>query len=66
MNDAKTVDEMFKPCFRAEKGPCEMMNAVELDTVYNIEVVHQEQLGLNSKAKDWLKAAFVDNLGRRI
>lgn len=57
---AKTVDEMFRSWFRAEKGPCEMMDAVGLDTVYNIEVVHQAQLGLNPKAKNWLKAALVD------
>lgn len=60
VSDTKTIHEMFESWFRAEKGPCVMMDAVGLDTVYSIEVVHQEQLGLNPKAKDWRKAAFVD------
>lgn len=44
-----------------------MMDAVGLDTVYDIEAVYQEQLGLDPRAKDWLKATYVDkgNLGAK-
>ncbi|KAJ5918772.1 hypothetical protein N7454_009916 [Penicillium verhagenii] len=67
VSDAKTIDAMFKSWFVAQKGPCQMMDTVGLDTVYNIEAVYQEQLGLNPKVKDWLKATYVDkgNLGNK-
>lgn len=68
VSDAKTIDEMFKSWFKAEKGPCIMMDAVGLDTVYNIEVIYEEQLGTNPRAKDWLKATYVDKgkLGAKV
>lgn len=67
VSDARTIDEMFRSWFKAEKGPCQMMDTVGLDTVYNIEVVYEQQIGVDSKAKDWLKATYVDkgNLGAK-
>ncbi|KGO77917.1 Dehydrogenase, multihelical [Penicillium italicum] len=67
VTDAHTVDEMFKSWFQATKGPCQMMDTVGLDTVYNIEVVYTQQRGLDSKVTDWLKANYVDkgNLGAK-
>ncbi|KAJ5674076.1 hypothetical protein N7462_009515 [Penicillium macrosclerotiorum] len=67
VSDARTIDDMFMSWFKAAKGPCQMMDTVGLDTVYNIEVVYQQQLGLDPRAKDWLKAAYVDkgNLGAK-
>jgi 3-hydroxyacyl-CoA dehydrogenase len=67
VTDARTIDAMFKSWFKAEKGPCLMMDTVGLDTVYNIEVVYEEQRGVNLRAKDWLKATYVDkgNLGKK-
>lgn len=58
--DAKTIDAMFKSWFKSEKGPCQMMDTVGLDTVYNIEVVYEKESGTSPRAKDWLKAAYVD------
>lgn len=60
VTDAKTIDAMFNSWFNAEKSPCEMMDAVGLDTVYDIEVVYEQQLGENLRAKEWLKTAYVD------
>lgn len=60
VSDAKTIDEMFKFWFKAEKTPCMMTDTVGLDTLYNIEVVYEQQLGTNPRAKDWVKAAYVD------
>ncbi|KAJ5634177.1 hypothetical protein N7528_002019 [Penicillium herquei] len=60
VSDGRTIDEMFRSWFQAEKGPCQMMDKVGLDTVYNIEVVYERQLGVNPRAKDWLKANYVD------
>ncbi|CAI7613503.1 unnamed protein product [Penicillium pancosmium] len=67
VSDGGTIDEMFKSWFKAEKGPCQMMDTVGLDTVYNIEIVYEQQLGINPRAKDWLKATYVDkgNLGAK-
>lgn len=68
ITDAKTIDAMFKSWFQAQKGPCQMMDTVGLDTVYNIELVYEQQLKEgNFRAKDWLKAAYVDkgNLGAK-
>ena len=67
VSDGRTIDDMFKSWFKAAKGPCEMMDNVGLDTVYNIEVVYGEQLGVDPRAKDWLKADYVDqgNLGAK-
>lgn len=65
ISDAQTIDDMFKSWFNAGKGPCQMMDTVGLDTVYNIEAVYEEQAGVTPRAKDWLKSAHVDkgNLG---
>lgn len=67
VSDGKTIDAMFRSWFKADKGPCQMMDTVGLDTVYNIEVVYGQQLGTNPRPKDWLKAAYVDkgNLGAK-
>jgi 3-hydroxyacyl-CoA dehydrogenase len=67
VNDSRTIDEMFKSWFKADKGPCQTMDTVRLDTVYNIDVVYEQQLGTNPRAKDWLKATYVDkgNLGAK-
>ncbi|KAJ5541598.1 Dehydrogenase multihelical [Penicillium frequentans] len=42
---AKTVDEMFRSWFRAEKGPCEMMDAVGLDTFTVLRLFIRRSLG---------------------
>ncbi|KAJ5211660.1 uncharacterized protein N7498_003306 [Penicillium cinerascens] len=67
VSDGEMIDEMSKLWFKAEKGPCMMMDTVGLDTVYNIKVVYEQQLGTNLRSKDWLKAAYVDkgNLGAK-
>lgn len=67
VTDARTIDSMFMSWFKARKGPCQMMDTVGLDTVYNIEVVYGEQLGVDARARDWLKTAYVDkgNLGAK-
>ncbi|CAG7984639.1 unnamed protein product [Penicillium salamii] len=67
VSDGHTIDEMFKGWFKAAKGPCQMMDTVGLDTVYNIEVVYTEQRDLDTTARDWLKEAYVDkgNLGAK-
>lgn len=67
VSDARTIDSMFMSWFKAQKGPCQMMDTVGLDTVYNIEVVYGEQLGVDPRAQDWLKKTYVDkgNLGAK-
>ncbi|KAJ5749012.1 uncharacterized protein N7511_010708 [Penicillium nucicola] len=67
VSDGQTIDEMFKGWFKATKGPCQMMDTVGLDTVYNIEVIYVQQRGLDPTAKDWLKENYVDkgNLGAK-
>jgi 3-hydroxyacyl-CoA dehydrogenase len=60
VSDGHTIDEMFRGWFNATKGPCEMMDAVGLDTVYNIETVYTEARGLDTTARDWLKKNYVD------
>lgn len=67
VTDAQTIDEMFKSWFKATKGPCQMMDTVGLDTVYNIEVVYTQQRGLDTTATDWLKENYLDkgNLGAK-
>lgn len=67
VTDGATIDEMFKSWFAASKGPCQMMDTVGLDTVYNIEVVYNKELHTNPRAKDWLKTTYVDqgNLGAK-
>ncbi|KXG48926.1 Dehydrogenase, multihelical [Penicillium griseofulvum] len=67
VSDGHTIDDMFKSWFKAEKGPCLMMDTVGLDTVYNIETVYTEQRGLDTTVVDWLKENYVDkgNLGAK-
>ena len=67
VSDGHTIDEMFKGWFKATKGPCQMMDTVGLDTVYNIEVVYTQQRNLDTTARDWLKETYVDkgNLGAK-
>lgn len=35
VTNGATIDEMFKSWFAANKGSCQMMDMVGLDTVYN-------------------------------
>ena len=67
VSDAHTVDDMFKSWFNSTKGPCEMMDAVGLDTVSNIEAIYNQQRGLDGTATDWLKKNYIDkgNLGAK-
>ncbi|KAJ5493219.1 hypothetical protein N7539_001965 [Penicillium diatomitis] len=67
ITDGGTIDEMFKSWFQANKGPCQMMDMVGLDTVYNIETVYSQELHTDPRPKDWLKTAYVDkgNLGAK-
>ncbi|CAG7918416.1 unnamed protein product [Penicillium olsonii] len=67
VSDGHTIDEMFKGWFKATKAPCQMMDTVGLDTVYNIEVVYTQQRNLDTTARDWLKETYVDkgNLGAK-
>ncbi|KAJ5594772.1 uncharacterized protein N7459_000980 [Penicillium hispanicum] len=67
VSEGRAIDDMFKSWFKAAKGPCEMMDTVGLDTVYNIEVVYGQELNVDPRARDWLKATFVDkgNLGAK-
>ncbi|KAJ5158499.1 Dehydrogenase multihelical [Penicillium coprophilum] len=67
VSDGQTIDEMFRSWFKAEKGPCLMMDTVGLDTVYNIEAVYTQQRGLDTTAMNWLKENYVDkgNLGAK-
>lgn len=67
VSDAKTIDDIFKSWFQAQKGPCLMMDTVGLDTVYNIEAVYEKEIGIDARAKDWLKKAYIDkgNLGAK-
>lgn len=67
VTDGATIDHMFKSWFEAKKGPCLMMDTVGLDTVYNIENVYSKELCTDPRAKEWLKAEYVDkgNLGAK-
>jgi 3-hydroxyacyl-CoA dehydrogenase len=64
---AEDIDQLFKSWFHAEVGPCEMMDRVGLDTVYNIEKHYVEERGLDAKPIEWLKENYVDRglLGRK-
>jgi hypothetical protein len=39
-NTTRRSDEMIESCFNAEKGLCQMEDAVGLENVYKIEVVY--------------------------
>lgn len=54
------IDLMFKGWFNAQFGPCEMMDSVGLDTVYNIEQHYIHERGVDSLPNDWLKENYVD------
>ncbi|KAH2463002.1 hypothetical protein KXW63_008202 [Aspergillus fumigatus] len=64
---AGDIDQLFKGWFHGEVGPCEMMDRVGLDTVYNIEKHYVEERGLDAKPIEWLKENYVDRglLGRK-
>ncbi|EAL86668.1 hypothetical protein KXW29_001557 [Aspergillus fumigatus] len=64
---AGDIDRLFKGWFHGEVGPCEMMDRVGLDTVYNIEKHYVEERGLDAKPIEWLKENYVDRglLGRK-
>ncbi|KAJ6019056.1 hypothetical protein N7499_009789 [Penicillium canescens] len=53
--------------FKAAKSPCQMMDTVGLDTVYNIEVIYVQQREVDPTARNWLKKNYVDkgNLGAK-
>jgi 3-hydroxyacyl-CoA dehydrogenase len=56
------VDALFRDFFHAEKGPCERMDEVGLDTVASVEQHDLErQPGLGSEgALRWLREKYVD------
>lgn len=56
------VDALFRDFFHAEKGPCERMDEVGLDTVARVEHHNLERNpGLKSQAAlSWLKKNYVD------
>jgi 3-hydroxyacyl-CoA dehydrogenase len=61
--EPKDIDTLFKDWFHAVKGPCQMMDEVGLDTVYNIEKVYIADRGLSWESNEWLKKEYV-NKGR--
>ncbi|EAW12128.1 3-hydroxyacyl-CoA dehydrogenase family protein [Aspergillus clavatus NRRL 1] len=64
---AEEIDDLFKGWFQAQAGPCEMIDRVGLDTVYNIEKHYVEERGLDGKTIEWLKENYLDRgiLGRK-
>ncbi|KAL2257318.1 hypothetical protein VTK26DRAFT_340 [Humicola hyalothermophila] len=56
------VDALFRDFFHAEKGPCERMDEIGLDTVARVEQHNLERRpGLGSeKALEWLRKEYVD------
>jgi 3-hydroxyacyl-CoA dehydrogenase len=56
------VDELFRDFFHAEKGPCEKMDEVGLDTVAKVEARYvAERPGIGSEeALEWLAKEYVD------
>jgi 3-hydroxyacyl-CoA dehydrogenase len=58
--EPEDIDIMFKDWFHAVKGPCQMMDEVGLDTVYNIEKVYIADRGLSGESNEWLKREYVD------
>ncbi|KAK4444906.1 hypothetical protein QBC34DRAFT_414241 [Podospora aff. communis PSN243] len=65
----KDVDALFRDFFHAEKGPCERMDEVGLDTVVKVEthsLEKQPELG-KRHAVDWLRGEYVERgkLGER-
>lgn len=62
------IDILFKDWFHAKNGPCQMMDAVGLDTVYNIEKHYiEERGGIDDAPLEWLKENYLDkgNLGNK-
>lgn len=63
------IDALFRDFFHSEKGPCERMDEVGLDTVARVEQHNLERKpGLGSeKALAWLRREYVDkgNLGEK-
>ena len=57
---AEEIDSLFNLCFSSSLGPCEMMDRVGLDTVYNIESHYIAERGLDSVPIDWLKENYLD------
>ncbi|KAK4199936.1 putative mitochondrial precursor of Hydroxyacyl-coenzyme A dehydrogenase [Triangularia verruculosa] len=57
------VDVLFRDFFHAEKGPCERMDEVGLDTVYNVAKHEAERKGNlgSDEALKWLKQNYLDN-----
>lgn len=61
------VDAMFKNCLGSAIGPCQLMDQVGLDTVYNIESHYVAERGIDATPMEWLKANYLDKnwLGRK-
>lgn len=58
----KDVDALFRDFFHAEKGPCERMDEIGLDTVAKVEthsLEKQPELG-KRHGVDWLKGEYVN------
>ncbi|KAJ5239705.1 Dehydrogenase multihelical [Penicillium chermesinum] len=54
VSDAKMIDDIFKSWFKAEMGPCMMM-----DPVWDLEVVFEQQMGLNLGERNGRRLMFV-------
>lgn len=64
------VDALFRDFFHAEKGPCERMDEVGLDTIYRIEEHYLNMKGVSSderKHLEWLERKYIaqGNLGEK-
>lgn len=63
------VDELFRDFFHAEKGPCEKMDEIGLDTIHKVEAHYLEQKPeLHSENQlEWLGKQYMDkgNLGEK-
>lgn len=61
------IDSLFRGNFHSEFAPCEMMDRVGLDTVYNIEKHYIQERGFSTLPVDWLKENFLgkDYLGHK-
>lgn len=54
------IDSLFRSNFHSEFAPCEMMDRVGLDTVYNIEAHYVAERGLPTLPLDWLKKEYLE------
>lgn len=56
------VDELFRDFFHAEKGPCEKMDEVGLDTIHKVETHYLEEIPELQSASQlkWLEKQYVE------